>query len=319
MPLPPGLKLRPPEQRDAGIVAELSNAETMAAMGLADTTPEELLATWSQPESEEGPRDAVVVDGSDAVTAYLHVRVDPAGHEVFGFAVLPLDASDEFGDAMLAEIEKRARWWHARAGADGAILRLGALDAPGVWPAALERARYRVARRFLLMRAPLREPVAAPQWPPGVVLRPFDRETDARAVHAALAEAFADHYGPPFDPFETWYHLVFVQPMLLFRDDLMVVAWSGDDVAGVLVGAASSQEAPDGGYVAELGVRRAHRGRGLGRALLLEAFGRFREAGRSEVLLHVDADSETGATGLYRSVGMAEQRMYASWDPPAPG
>ena len=218
---------------------------------------------------------------------------------------------------MLAELEERAAWWHRRAGVEGGILRIGALDAPGAWSSALERARYRLTRRFLLMRRSLADPVEPPRWPAGVELRPFRRDTDARAVHSALAEAFADHYGPPFDPFDTWFHLLFVQPMLAFRDELIIVAWSGDEVAGALVGAAAAQEAPDGGYVAELGVRRAHRGRGLGRALLLESFERFRAAGRGEVLLHVDADSETGAAGLYRSVGMCERRMYASWLPPA--
>jgi mycothiol synthase len=317
VPLPPGLRLRLPEPGDADAVAALQNVETMAALGLADSSASELLATWSEPHTEVGPRDAVVVDTDDAVVAYLQVSVDLVGHEVFGYAALPLDAADDFGDALLAEIEERAAWWHRRAGVDDGVLRIGALDAPGVWPATLERAGYRLVRRFLLMRAPLADPVEAPTWPEGVALRPFDREVDARPAHASLAEAFADHFGPPMEPFDLWFHRLFIHPMLAFRDDLMLLAWSGDEVVGVLVGASTAQEAPDGGYVAELGVRRAHRGRGLGRALLLEAFARFRAAGRTEVLLHVDADSETGADGLYRRVGMREQPMYASWLPPA--
>jgi hypothetical protein len=45
----------------------------------------------------------------------------------------------------------------------------------------------------------------------------------------------------------------------------------------------------------------------------------LRDLGRSEVLLHVDAQSETNATGLYRAVGMREQPMYASWMKPDRG
>jgi mycothiol synthase len=319
VPLPPGLTLRLPEPGDAEAVAALQNAETMAALGLSDSSAEELRTTWSEPHTEAGPRDAVVVDADDAVVAYLQLSIDLVGHEVFAYAALPLDAPDDFGDALLAEIEVRASWWHRRAGVEDGVLRIGALDAPGVWPATLERAGYRLVRRFLLMRAPLADVVAPPMWPDGIELRPFDREVDAPAAHAALAEAFADDFGPPLEPFDLWFHRLFVHPMLAFRDDLMLLAWSGDEVAGVLVGAWTAQEAPDGGYVAELGVRRGHRGRGLGRALLLESFARFRADGRTEVLLHVDADSETGADGLYRSVGMHEQRMYASWLPPAAG
>jgi ribosomal protein S18 acetylase RimI-like enzyme len=106
---------------------------------------------------------------------------------------------------------------------------------------------------------------------------------------------------------------------MAFRDDLMLVAWSGDEVAGALIAAETAAETTDGGYVGELAVRRAHRKQGLGRALLLESFARLRDLGRTEVLLHVDAESETNATGLYRGVGMREQPMYATWMKPDAG
>jgi ribosomal protein S18 acetylase RimI-like enzyme len=317
VPLPAGLTFRAPEPRDADDVARLANAETFAALGLADTTPDELLSAWSEPHEVDGPRDAVVVDGSDTVVAFIAVRPDAVEHEVFSFAVLPQKAAGEFADALLAEIEERAGWWHRLASVEAGTLRVGALDAPGAWSSALERAGYRLARRFLLMRRSLSVVTETPDWPAGVDLRPFRREADARAVHSALAEAFADHFGPPFEPFETWLHQVFDQPALPFRDDLVLVAWADDAVAGALIAAESAAENPDGGYVAELGVRRAYRGQGLGRALLLEAFARMRALGRTEALLHVDADSETNATGLYRNAGMQEQRMYASWARPA--
>ena len=84
----------------------------MAALGLADSTAEELLAVWSQPHDEPGPRSAVVVDADGTVVAYLELHVDRDGHEVFGYASLPLDAPDDLADALLAEIEERAAWWH---------------------------------------------------------------------------------------------------------------------------------------------------------------------------------------------------------------
>ena len=48
----------------------------------------------------------------------------------------------------------------------------------------------------------------------------------------------------------------------------------------------------------------AWRGKGLGRALLLSAFGEFYRRGERRVALAVDAGNETGATQLYESVGM---------------
>ena len=53
-----------------------------------------------------------------------------------------------------------------------------------------------------------------------------------------------------------------------------------------------------------LGVRRPWRRRGLGRALLLEAFARFRERGCHAAALGVDGENTTGAVRLYESVGM---------------
>ena len=314
MPLPAGFRLRAPQPADAERVAELSNAETIAALGFGDTTVDELLTDWSAPHDVDGPRAAVVEDAAGAIVAYLLVEADHVEHEVFGYAVLPLAPPPGLPEAVLAEIEERAAWWHAQAGVAHRVLRMGSLDAPGAWPATLEAAGYRITRRFLLMRRSLDGAIEAPQWPAGISIRPFDRAADARAAHAALAEAFEDHYGPPFETFAWWWHAIFERPSMEFRDDLILVARAGDDVAGVLLGAARASESPEAGYVAELGVRRPYRRRGLGRALLLESFHRFRALGRREALLHVDDESETGATGVYRAVGMSSQPMYANWE-----
>jgi ribosomal protein S18 acetylase RimI-like enzyme len=59
-----------------------------------------------------------------------------------------------------------------------------------------------------------------------------------------------------------------------------------------------------GGWVGTVGTLGPWRGRGLGRALLLEAFGEFHRRGEPRVSLAVDAGNETGATHLYESVGM---------------
>ncbi|MEZ5089508.1 MAG: GNAT family N-acetyltransferase [Micropruina sp.] len=60
----------------------------------------------------------------------------------------------------------------------------------------------------------------------------------------------------------------------------------------------------DADYVANLGVLRSGRGRGVAKALLHAAFARAQADGRAAVRLHVDAESPTGATRLYESVGM---------------
>ena len=51
-------------------------------------------------------------------------------------------------------------------------------------------------------------------------------------------------------------------------------------------------------------MRRAWRRRGLAVALLHASFGEFWRRGERRVQLGVDAESETGAIGLYEGVGM---------------
>lgn len=58
------------------------------------------------------------------------------------------------------------------------------------------------------------------------------------------------------------------------------------------------------GWVGTLGTRKHWRGRGVGRALLLLAFGELYRRGEHRIGLAVDAGNETGATRLYESVGM---------------
>ena len=59
-------------------------------------------------------------------------------------------------------------------------------------------------------------------------------------------------------------------------------------------------------FVKDLAVRPRLRRRGLGSALLLQAFRTFRERGAAFVDLKVVADNLSGALRLYRSHGMRE-------------
>jgi mycothiol synthase len=68
------------------------------------------------------------------------------------------------------------------------------------------------------------------------------------------------------------------------------------------------------GWIESLGTRSEWRGRGLGRALLLAAFGELYRRGQRRIGLAVDAGNETGATQLYRSVGMRVSWQADVWE-----
>ncbi|MEX2421836.1 MAG: GNAT family N-acetyltransferase, partial [Actinomycetota bacterium] len=64
----------------------------------------------------------------------------------------------------------------------------------------------------------------------------------------------------------------------------------------------------DIGWVQQIAVRKDHRGRGLGGALLHHAFREFFERGKRTTGL--STDSRTGALTLYEHVGMSVTHSY---------
>ena len=96
--------------------------------------------------------------------------------------------------------------------------------------------------------------------------------------------------------------------------DLWRVAWDGDRVAGAV--RSFKERSPGAGYVDELGVRAAWRGRGIGRALLLDCFIAMRQRGMQRVVLGVDATNTTGAHLLYRRLGMTVERRIRFFEKP---
>ena len=125
-------------------------------------------------------------------------------------------------------------------------------------------------------------------------------------------EAFADHWGEGRETYEDFRHHHLDAPE--YDAGLWFVAWDGNELAGYVGAQENSREDPSRGYIAVLGVRRPYRRRGLGEALLLHAFGALHARGRLGVDLHVDADSLTGATGLYAKVGMTAHPRFATWE-----
>jgi ribosomal protein S18 acetylase RimI-like enzyme len=170
-----------------------------------------------------------------------------------------------------------------------------------------EQHGYREARRFWEMAIEFAiEPDGDPAEPP-VPAEPF-REDEAPAFHAALEEAFEDHWEPHPEAFEEWWARQ--RARTNYDPSLWFVIRDGDEVAAV----ARNELRTSGGYVGALGVRRRWRGRGYGRALLLHTFREFRRRGMTRATLGVDAANPTGATRLYESVGMHVEQEEIVWE-----
>lgn len=174
-----------------------------------------------------------------------------------------------------------------------------------------ERHGFRHARNFWRMERPL-GPVAKPQWPPGIVMRTFDRSEKALAdFNDAYNLAFADHYHYVRSTVE---EARVVAGQRHFRPDGLALAYRGT----TCVGFCRNARYGDPGEVAVIGTVPEARGIGLGRALLRWGIAWLQDDFASPVYLMVDGENE-GALRLYRSEGFQVALTRLHWSRPITG
>ena len=166
-----------------------------------------------------------------------------------------------------------------------------------------EQRGYRHIRTFLRLDRDLADPVERPPLPAGIQIRTLPQAPGRGSPCTPPARRrSATTSGRPRWTWSEWLAFRFVRGDLDLG--LWFVAWDGDEVAGAML----AFETPVGGYLDELFVRRPWRGRGLGRALLLEACVELRRRGQPIAYLGVDSENPTGAMRLYGSAGFTQSR-----------
>jgi mycothiol synthase len=311
--VPEGFTLRPPADADGESLVRMMNEETVALIGVAVATLEWVVTPWAAPGADREHDFVVVVEPGGGLAAYLSVVSHPPYTEVFSIGVVALEHHGRgLGAALVREAERRAGRFGELAARDRrVVMRLGALaDEPRV-SQLLSAHGYAEVRRFVEMRIDFDGPPAPAASIEGIEIRSPARG-ELAAVHACLRDAFADHFGEIWPTAETWLH----QYADLSDADLELwrLAWHGPELAAALVAEPQSADDPALGHIAEIGVRRAHRRRGIAEALLRMSFGQFHDRGQSGVTLHVDTQSITGATRLYERLGMTAQPRFATWE-----
>jgi mycothiol synthase len=280
---------RPAVAADAAAVTEIVVALESSLYGRSDFSQADLEEEWSDADLE---RDSLVVVDGERVLGYglMHDRGGTWSAEGY---VHPDALGRGIGTTIATGLEEDA----ASRGAE--LFRTGVLEADAPARRLLESLGYEAVRVFREMRIELTAAPPEPEWPDGLRVVPFDPERDARAFHAAHQEAFADHWDHTPRPFESWSkgHLDSDR----FDPALWCVVRAGNEIAA---GTISTADTYGGGFVHALFTRRAWRKRGVGAALLADAFGRFWQRGERSVGLGVDAEGTTGAFRLYERAGM---------------
>jgi len=174
--------------------------------------------------------------------------------------------------------------------------------------ATFRRRGWRPTRRFWRMRIELDRATPDPVWPAGVAVRSHERPRDDAAVHALVETCFAEIGGQHPRTLEQWSAALLATPR--FDPALCLVARCDGDV----VGAALSQDLGDYGFVRQLAVAPAMRGKGLGSALIYECFRRHAACGLPATVLGVDAANPTGALALYEKAGMHVVEEFHRWE-----
>ncbi|HTU27845.1 MAG TPA: GNAT family N-acetyltransferase, partial [Solirubrobacteraceae bacterium] len=178
-------------------------------------------------------------------------------------------------------------------------IKSGAFEADLAGRRLLESLGHTAVRIFRELRIQLDQPPLPPTWPDGLSVTPFDPPHDAHAFHAAHQEAFADHWDhTPLD-FDTWCKQT-LQSTRFDQSLWCVVREEREIVAGTIC----TSETYGGGWIQALFTRRPWRTKGVGTALLHDAFQRFCERGERSVGLGVDTANETGAFRIYERAGM---------------
>jgi ribosomal protein S18 acetylase RimI-like enzyme len=158
---------------------------------------------------------------------------------------------------------------------------------------------------------PLRD---VPSPPPGVEIVGFtpERSQDARLVRN---EAFRDHWGSTETSAEGWAHLMGSHA---FRPACSFLAYEAGEPLGIILAFEYDAYFQATGirdlFIGLVGTRRAGRKRGIASALVTRALTQAQAAGFVRASLEVQADSMTGAVGLYERLGFAIDHSVAYYE-----
>jgi mycothiol synthase len=317
LPKIPGLVVRRFRgERDYASIVAVSNASHVED-GIEETViPEEVANDYTPRDKFDPYTDMILVEvdgdlvGFSEVTWRMDLEENWQGwHTAY---LLPEWRRKGIGSAMLEWNESRLREIAAEQASNGndqRFFQVFSQDTAVGRNALIKGAGYEPVRFFYFMQRLDLENLPEAPLPAGVRVRPVEAE-HLRAIWDAKNEAFRDHWGygqRSEEDFQRW------------QDDpyndlsLWQVAWARDEedgeehVAGMALNFIYPEDNARFGFlrgeVGTLGVMRAWRGRGLGRALLVRSIEVLRQRGMTEVVLEVDTDNLTGALRLYEGVG----------------
>ena len=310
-----GFSIRAPQIEDAEKVADLFNLISMEVVGKKHYEASMLERSWQAPKFEKEQSVRLVFTPNGELAAYVEVGGHQEPHVQIGVGVM-LPAAFQgrgIGTALLHWGEGRAREILLKAPQDAQVVMTAACTEKDHYRTSLyQRYGMNIYRHFFKMVIDLETPPQQSEVPAGIVIRPYDEETELYPLSQCYLDSFQDHFGFSGQTLEdtaTYIrHLIDKDPD--YDPELWYVAVAGEEMVGFSICAGKTVEDPLMGYVNVLGVVRDYRKRGLGMALLTHSFADLHRRGCERVGLSVDASNLTGATRLYEQAGMDVRERF---------
>jgi mycothiol synthase len=285
MDLPEGLTTRPLRMTDSRAVFEVMAAQELAEVGEVVIEEADIVGDWQRPSYDLAASSVGVFDG-DRLVGYAEV----AGSFFGDAAVHPDYLGRGIGTALSV-------WMRSLAKERGLEVIGMAVPEGSTADRLLESLGYFVRWHSWVLQLPEGKEIEPQPLPEGYSIRTAEGDADLRAVHDVLEDAFLEWSERDRESFEDFDAKTMQRPGFEPWNLRMVV-----DDAGDCVGACYLQLSDTTGFVSRLATRKDQRGKGLARAMLVDAFANAREHGAK--VSELSTDSRTGALGLYEKVGM---------------
>ncbi|GIH80294.1 GNAT family N-acetyltransferase [Planobispora longispora] len=305
-----GYVTRRPAADDAHAIHELISLCDTQVIGKADMTLDDVVDELNEPGFDKEKDGWLVHDGAGRLVAWAWARGKGDSDNVDVEVVIHPDAQALTG-RLWDTVTERARQITAAQGHDRAVLDIGLYREDSGKRAVAAARGFAPATSFIRLLVDHEGPVAEPAAPTGITLRAGDADEVRRHGHAVQQAGFAEHFGFVPKGFDEWFADLDASSNTDWSQ--LLVAYADGEPAAMLLGTDMFAGDENCGYVRQLAVLPAFRGRGLGRFMLRTAFAADARRGRVGTYLHVDANNSTPALDLYLSVGMRQVLAIDVW------
>ncbi|KAA1397684.1 GNAT family N-acetyltransferase [Aeromicrobium ginsengisoli] len=290
---PEGLTTRPLTMSDAAATTELIQVGERHFVGETFIDQADIVGMWTTQGIDLGVDSIGVFEGDVLIAGAL---VDDRHHLLVD--VLPSHHGMGLGTALADWVEHRAR---ARGLAYG---EQEAAVADEDATALLTRRGYASTDRDWVLRMDPGIELVHHDLPPDVTIGRFD-ETDARAVHTVIEDAFGEWDGRIRRSYDDW------RVLMLDREGADPEHFRVAKAGGEVVGAAIVHDSGGTTWIPQLATRADRRGEGIAQELLAQAFQAGRERGCA--VGELSTSGRTGALGLYERLGMRVVAEFQTW------